>query len=70
MFSAVFGACSVGFLPKFVLVAFLPVFLRGVMFFFKKPAALALTRLGVSELIHSISFGLLLFVSFAWKGWA
>jgi hypothetical protein len=69
MFAAVFGACSVGVLPKFVLFAFLPVFVRGLMFFFKKPAPLALVQLGISELIHSISFGLLLFVSFAWKGW-
>lgn len=68
MFSAVFGACSVGVLPKFVLIAFLPVFLRGLIFFFRKPAPPALVRLGISELIHAISFGLLLFVSFAWKG--
>ncbi len=68
MFSAVFGACSVGLLPRFVLFAFLPVLLRGTWFFFQKPAPLALTRLGLTELGHSISFGLLLFVSFAWKG--
>jgi hypothetical protein len=68
MFAAVFGACSVGVLPKFVLIAFLPVVVRGLIFFFKKPAPLMITRLGVSELAHSISFGLLLFVSFAWKG--
>ncbi|ABF41710.1 hypothetical protein Acid345_2709 [Candidatus Koribacter versatilis Ellin345] len=68
MFSAIFGACSVGVLPKFVLIAFFPVLLRGVWFFFQKPAPLALIRLGVSELVHSISFGLLLFVSFDWKG--
>lgn len=68
MFAAVFGACSVGVLPKLVLLAFLPVVVRGVVFFFKKPAPLALVRLGVSELIQSVSFGLLLFVSFAWKG--
>lgn len=68
MFAAVFAACSVGVLPKIVLLAFLPVVIRGLAFFFKKPAPLALVRLGVSELIHSVSFGLLLFVSFAWKG--
>jgi hypothetical protein len=70
MFAAVFGACSVGVLPKFVLFAFAPVFVRGLIFFFKKPAPLAFVRLGISELMHSVSFGLLLFVSFAWKGWA
>ena len=69
MFAAVFGACSVGVLPKLVLVAFLPVVVRGLIFFFKKPAPLALVRLGVSELLHAVSFGLLLFVSFACKGW-
>lgn len=68
LFAAVFGACSVGVLPKLALLAFVPVLVRGLMFFFKRPGPLALTRLGVSELIHSISFGLLLFVSFAWKG--
>lgn len=68
MFAAVFAACSVGILPKMVLLAFLPVVVRGVAFFFKKPAPLAITRLGVSELLQSVSFGLLLFVSFAWKG--
>jgi hypothetical protein len=41
-----------------------------LIFFFKKPAPLAFVRLGISELMHSVSFGLLLFVSFAWKGWA
>jgi hypothetical protein len=68
MFAAVFGACSVGVLPKLVLLAFIPVIVRGIMFFFKKPAPLALVRLGISELIQSVSFGLLLFVSFAWRG--
>ena len=68
LFSAVFGACSVGLLPKLSLVAFAPVFMRGLWFFFQKPAPLRLTRLGLTELAHSISFGLLLFVSFAWKG--
>lgn len=68
LFSAIFGACSVGMLPKLALLAFLPVLLRGLAFFFRKPAPLALTRLGLSELIHSISFGLLLFVAFAWRG--
>jgi hypothetical protein len=69
LFAAVFGACSVGMLPRFALLAFAPVLLRGLYFFFKKPAPLALVRLGVTELLHSISFGLLLFVSFAWRGW-
>ncbi len=68
MFAAVFGACTVNVLPKFVLLAFIPVVVRGLLFFFKKPAPLALVRLGVSELVHSVFFGLLLFVSFAWKG--
>lgn len=68
MFAAVFASCSVGILPKIVLLAFVPVFVRGLLFFFKKPAPLALTRLGISELIQSVLFGLLLFVSFAWKG--
>ncbi len=67
MFAAVYGACSVGMLPKLVLCAFIPIVACGLMFFFKKPAPLALTRLGLSELTHSISFGLLLFVAFAWK---
>jgi hypothetical protein len=68
MFAAVFGACSVGVLPKFVLFAFAPVVIRGLIFFFRKPTPLALVQLGISELLHSVSFGLLLFVSFAWKG--
>ena len=70
MFAAVFGACSVGILPKMALFAFLPIAVRGGYFFFKKPAPLALTRLGLSELTHAISFGLLLFVAFALKGWS
>ncbi len=69
MFAAIFGACSVGMLPKLVLFAFIPVAVRGVFFFFQKPAPLALVRLGFTELVHAVSFGLLLFVSFAWKGW-
>jgi hypothetical protein len=69
MFAAVFGACSVGMLPRLALLAFAPVILRGLYFFFKKPAPLALVRLGVTELLHSVSFGLLLFVSFASRNW-
>jgi hypothetical protein len=59
------AAWRLGLLPAFVLVAFAPVLLRGVRWFFGAPEPLAVHRLGYIELAHAITFGVLLIVSFS-----
>lgn len=50
--------------PGLVLLAFLPVFVRGVLWFFKEPEPLEVHHLGFTELAHAITFGLLLVLAF------
>lgn len=52
-------------LPGWALVAFLPVFVRGMMWFFRGPEQLDVHRLGFAELAHAIAFGVLLVVAFS-----
>jgi hypothetical protein len=47
-------------LPPALALAFIPVFYRGTIWFFQKPAPLRIHRLGLSELGHAILFGVLL----------
>jgi hypothetical protein len=51
-------------LPLFATVAFLPIVLRGIAWTFQKPEALDVQWLGVTELLHAITFGVLLITSF------
>jgi hypothetical protein len=51
-------------LPLFAAVAFLPIVIRGVVWVFQKPEALDVQWLGVTELLHAITFGVLLITSF------
>ena len=48
--------------PPLVLLAFLPIFLRGMIWFFKPPQPLVLRHLGLTELAHAIVFGILLVI--------
>jgi hypothetical protein len=54
-----------GSLPGLALLAFGPVLLRGVFWFWRKPSALDVRRLGASELRHAALFGVLITLSFA-----
>ncbi len=64
MVAVLVAAWDTGFLPWLALLAFLPVFIRGMLWFFSGPQPLHVHHLGITELTHAISFGLLLILSF------
>jgi hypothetical protein len=64
MIAVVMWASGIGFLPILTVVAFLPVVIRGMMWFIKGPEPLSLHWLGITELLHAITFGVLLISSF------
>jgi len=47
-----------GWLPGLILMAFGPLFVRGFAWFFESPRPLRVHRLGVSELLYAIVFGI------------
>ncbi len=51
-------------LPALALVAFLPVLIRGVSWFFREPRPLNVHRLGLAELSQAVAFGALLILGF------
>src|SRR5574340_1149037 len=53
-----------GGLPSLVLVAFVPVLLRGTLWLWQPPRPLHVHRLGWSELRHALAFGVLLLAAF------
>ena len=52
------------FLPAIAVLAFLPVLVRGFMWFTPGPQPLAVKRLGWTELAYGVTFGILLIVGF------
>jgi YwiC-like protein len=59
------GGAHAGFIPWLVVVAFIPVFMRGGAWSLRRDhGPLRIHRLGRSELFHSILFGLLLITAF------
>jgi hypothetical protein len=54
----------VGWLPGFLLIAFAPLFVRAIAWFFESPRQLQVRRLGISELVYAIVFGLLFIAGF------
>jgi hypothetical protein len=57
-------AWRTGNFPGLAILAFVPVLARGVLWFFRRPAPLAIHRLGVSELTHALVFGALLILGY------
>jgi hypothetical protein len=55
-------------LSGLVLLAFVPMFLRGIAWFLKKPGPLVVRRLGWTELAHGVAFGILLIMGFYLHG--
>ena len=53
-----------GFFPRFTVIAFVPVLLRGSLWFIRGRQALDVHKLGFSELCQSLLFGVLLCVAF------
>jgi hypothetical protein len=57
-------AARLGMLPGTVIAAFLPVFVRGLVWFFRRPQPLRIHYLGLTELGHALVFGVLLIASY------
>lgn len=61
-------ACYSRWLPALTLVAFAPIVLRGAIWFAKRPAPIVLRRIGWTEMVHAIVFGVLLVAGFhSWR---
>jgi hypothetical protein len=56
-----------GFLPPWTLLAFAPVFFRGMAWFVTKPQPIAIRRLGWTELAHAVVFAVLLIAGFQFR---
>jgi hypothetical protein len=64
LIGVVLAACRFGLFPFAAAVAFLPVLLRGTLWFLRKRQPLDVHRLGFTELGHSLLFGALLCAAF------
>jgi YwiC-like protein len=64
MIAALLLAWAVGLLPALALIAFVPLLVRGLVWFFTGLQTLSVKRLGVTELVHAIGFGVLLIGAF------
>jgi len=64
MLGAVLAAERAGLLPLLAIVAFLPVTFRGIFWLAGEARALDVQRLGLTELLHGITFGVLLMAAF------
>lgn len=53
-----------GWVPGVIVAAFVPVFLRGGIWFFESPRPLQVHRLGMQELAYAIAFGMFFIVGF------
>ncbi len=53
-----------GFLPPWMPLAFLPILARGMAWFVTKPQPIVVRRLGWTELVHAVAFGVLLIAAF------
>jgi hypothetical protein len=53
-----------GWLPGLIVVAFGPLFIRGFVWFLDSPQPLQVRRLGVSELLYAIVFGIFFIVGY------
>jgi len=58
------AAWRLGFLPGLAALAFAPVLIRGVRWFFQANAPLAIHRLGFTELAHAVAFGVLFIMGY------
>jgi hypothetical protein len=53
-----------GVLPEAAVAAFVPVLVRGLVWFLRRPQPLSVQRLGLTELAHAVIFGVLLIASY------
>ncbi len=62
------GVFELHMLPKRAVLAYHPMMLRNMWWYFQKPAAVRVHRLGVRELISNVIFGVILIVALAtWR---
>ncbi len=61
---AVVALCRINVFPKFAVLAFVPVLLRGTLWFLRKRQPLNVHKLGFEELAQSLIFGALLCIAF------
>jgi hypothetical protein len=64
LIGVILGACRVGFFPITMALAFVPVLLRGTLWFVRGRQPLDVHRLGYSELVQNLIFGALLCAAF------
>ncbi len=64
MIGAVVSLSFAGWLPYITVAAFVPIAARGIVWIFQKAEPLDLQWLGLTELLHGITFGVLLITSF------
>ena len=64
MLGAIAGLAWAKHLPLVALVAFAPIVMRGIFWVFQKQETLDLQWLGLTELLHAITFGVLIITSF------
>ncbi len=64
MLAAIAAIVSRDLLPIAAVLAFLPITLRGIFWLFQKRDTLDLQWLGLTELLHAITFGVLIITSF------
>jgi hypothetical protein len=64
MMLALGAAACRGILPAAAVAAFVPVLVRGLVWFLRRPQPLSVQRLGLTELAHAVIFGVLLIASY------
>jgi hypothetical protein len=60
--------CARGFMPWIAMGAFVPVLLRGGVYFFQRPGPLVVRRLGWNELGQAVAFCILFITAFSFTG--
>ncbi len=64
LLGAILAACWFGFFPAAIAIAFVPVLLRGTLWFTRAYQPLDVHKLGFTELAHAMAFGALLCATF------
>ena len=64
MLGVILGACRFALFPVAIAIAFLPVLLRGTLWFGRAYRPLDVHKLGFTELAHALLFGTLLCLAF------
>ena len=64
LIGVILAACRFGFFPRAMALAFVPVLVRGTLWFVRRHRPLDVHKLGFSELAHAVIFGALLCASF------